>query len=308
MSGPSLALQLAGVRLDPPLVLASGILGVSASSMAFAVEHGAGAVTTKSVARAPRAGHKNPVVAPFAHGLLNAVGLSGPGAAAMAEEVRAFRERSAAPVIASVFGADPAEFAEVAATLAAAGPHLVEVNVSCPNVASEFGTPFSADPVLTAEITAAVVAAARGIPVSVKLSIHCPSLAAMARACEAAGASALTAINTVGPGMIIEPGLRRPVLTNKVGGLSGPAILPLAVRAVWELTEATPLPVLGTGGVERAEDALQLVMAGARGIGIGTAVWREGVGVFDRIAADLGAWLAREGVPSLETLVGVAHG
>jgi dihydroorotate dehydrogenase (NAD+) catalytic subunit len=276
--------------------------------MAFAVAHGAGAVTTKSVARAPRAGHANPVVAPFAHGLLNAVGLSGPGAAAMAEEVRAFRARCEVPVIASVFGADPEEFAEVAATLAAAGPALIEVNVSCPNVASEFGTPFSADPVLTGEITRAVVEAAGGIPVATKLSLHCPSLSAMARACAAAGASALTAINTVGPGMIIAPGMRRPVLTNRVGGLSGPAILPLAVRAVWELYEAGPLPVLGTGGVCSADDALQLIMAGARAVGLGTAVWLEGVGVFDRINADLVTWLEREGVASLADLVGVAHG
>ncbi|MFH1469943.1 MAG: dihydroorotate dehydrogenase [Pseudomonadota bacterium] len=308
MSAPCLAVELCGVRLQAPLVLASGILGVSASSMAFAVAQGAGAVTTKSVARGSRAGHKNPVVAPFAHGLLNAVGLSGPGAAAMAEEVRAFRARSAAPVIASVFGADPEEFAEVTATLAAAGPAMVEVNVSCPNVGSEFGTPFSADPVLTGEITRAVVEAAGGIPVTTKLSLHCPSLAAMARACEDAGASALTAINTVGPGMIIEPGLRRPVLSNRVGGLSGPAILPLAVRAVWELYEAGPLPILGTGGVSSAEDALQLIMAGARAVGLGTAVWLEGVEVFGRINGALAGWLAREGVASLGELVGVAHG
>ncbi len=307
MSLHSIATEIAGVALERPFVLASGILGVSASSMAFAVDQGAGAVTTKSVAREPRRGHANPVVAPFDHGLLNAVGLSGPGALFMAREVEAYRVRRDAPIIASVFGADPEEFAAVTAALVPARPHMIEVNVSCPNVSSEFGVPFSADPVATAEITRAVVEAAGGIPVTTKLSFHCPSLAVMARACEDAGAAALTAINTIGPGMVIEPGFRRPVLTNKVGGVSGPAILPLAVRAVWEVRRSCSLPIIGTGGVETLDGALQMFMAGATAVGVGTGLWRQGAGLMAELNSGLLAWLEAEGCDGLDEIIGVAH-
>jgi dihydroorotate dehydrogenase (NAD+) catalytic subunit len=308
MSPPSIATSIAGVALERPFVLASGILGVSASSMAFAVDQGAGAVTTKSVAWAPRKGHANPVVAPFDHGLLNAVGLSGPGAAFMADEVRAFRARCDAPILASVFGADPEEFARVTVELARARPHLIEVNVSCPNVSSEFGVPFSADPVATAEITRAVVEAAGDIPVATKLSFHCPSLGIMARACEDAGAAALTAINTIGPGIVIEPGFRKPVLTNTIGGVSGPAILPLAVRAVWEVHRSCGLPIIGTGGVETLEGALQVIMAGASAVGVGTGLWRHGAGLMNTLNKQLTDWLEAEGCASISEIVGVAHG
>ncbi len=307
MSAVSLATTLAGVRLERPFVLASGILGVSASSMAYAVDRGAGAVTTKSVAWDPRKGHANPVVAPFEHGLLNAVGLSGPGASFMAREIAAFRARCDAPIIASVFGASPEEFARVTVELAKAAPHMIEVNVSCPNVSSEFGVPFSADPVATAEITRAAVEAAGGIPVATKLSFHCPSLAVMARACEQAGASALTAINTIGPGIVIEPGFRKPVLTNTIGGVSGPAILPLAVRAVWEIRGACTLPIIGTGGVETLDGALQVLMAGASAVGVGTGLWRQGAGLLDELNRALEAWLEHEGCTSITEIIGVAR-
>ncbi len=308
MSSPSLATSIAGVPLERPFVLASGILGVSASSMAFAVDHGAGAVTTKSVAWAPRKGHANPVVAPFEHGLINAVGLSGPGAAYMAGEVHAYRERCDAPILVSVFGADPDEFSRVTRELIEARPHMIEVNVSCPNVSSEFGVPFSADPVATAEITAAVVEAAGDIPVATKLSFHCPSLQVMARACEDAGAAAITAINTIGPGIVIEPGFRRPVLTNTIGGVSGPGILPLAVRAVWEVRKGCGLPIIGTGGVETLDGALQILMAGASAVGVGTGLWRHGAGLMDSLNQQLTDWLAAEGCASITEIIGVAHG
>ncbi len=308
MAPPSLATQLAGVALEGPLVLASGILGVSASSMGLAVRHGAHAVTTKSCSLRPRKGHPGPVVAPYEQGLLNAVGLSNPGAEAMAEEIRQFKARFSAPVIASVFGADVEEFAQVTEILAQARPQLFEVNVSCPNVAAEFGQPFASDPQATERITRQVVARAGGIPVSVKLSTGCLSLAEMAQACQRGGARAITAINTVGPGMIIDPQARRPVLSNLVGGLSGPAILPLAVKAVWEIRRACSLPIIGTGGVESAEGALQLLLAGASALGLGTALYRKGLGVLEEINQELSAYLAHHGEASLPSIVGAVHG
>ncbi len=160
----------------------------------------------------------------------------------------------------------------------------------------------------TAEITRAVVEAAGGIPVSTKLSFHCPSLALMARACHEAGASAITAINTIGPGIVIEPGFRKPVLTNTIGGVSGPAILPLAVRAVWEIRRSCPLPIIGTGGVETLEGALQVLMAGASAVGVGTGLWRRGAGLLEVLNGELEAWLAEQGCGSVTEIIGVAHG
>jgi dihydroorotate dehydrogenase (NAD+) catalytic subunit len=314
----SLALQFCGVPFANPLVLASGVLGVSSSSLGFVATHGAGAVTTKSCSLLPRPGHPTPVVAivegPVGErgerrpiGLLNAVGLSNPGAVAMAAEIRAYRERFQVPVIASVFGAHPGEFAEVTAILAEAAPDLFEVNVSCPNVSAEFGEPFAADPVATAAITRRVKDASRGIPVAVKISIHCPSLAVMAKSCADAGADAITAINTVGPGLHIDVHHERPVLSNVTGGLSGPAVLPLAVRAVWEIRKAVSLPILGTGGVADADGALQLILAGASAIGVGTAFWLRGENVLIEIAEGLDRHLAETGRSSISELVGAAH-
>ncbi|MBN1337247.1 MAG: dihydroorotate dehydrogenase [Deltaproteobacteria bacterium] len=296
------------MRLDNPLVLASGVLGTTASTLAFVAAHGAGAVTTKSCSLEPRTGHPTPIVAPVVGGLLNAVGLSNPGARAMAGVIRAFRARSSTPVFASVFGRDPQEFAQVTAILAEAEPHLVELNVSCPNVASEYGTPFGADARATARVVEAVKARSGRIPVSVKLTIAAPSLREVARACREAGADAITAINTVGPGMAIEIRSRRPILSNREGGLSGPAILPLAVRAIWEVAEAVDLPIIGTGGVESAEDALQMILAGATAIGIGTAVWRRGIDVFGSVRDGLDRYLEERGGASLAALRGAAHG
>jgi len=304
----SLEVDLCGIRLRNPLVLASGILGTTASSLAFVAGQGAGAVTTKSCSLQPRAGHPTPIVAPVVGGLLNAAGLPNPGAHAMAGEIRAFRARCAVPVFASVFGRDPAEFGEVTAILADAGPSLVEVNVSCPNVASEFGAPFGADPAATARVVEAVKARAGRIPVSAKITIATPSVRAMALACREAGADAITAINTVGPGMAIEVRSRRPVLSNREGGLSGPAVLPLAVRAVWEVAEAVDLPVIGTGGVASADGALQLILAGATAVGIGTAVWHRGATVFADVRDGLLDHLVQEGIGSLADLKGAAHG
>ncbi|MFH1807486.1 MAG: dihydroorotate dehydrogenase [Pseudomonadota bacterium] len=304
---PRLAVDLAGMRLRTPLVLASGILGTTASSLRRVAMAGAGAVTAKSVSKTPRKGHPNPTVVPLPHGMLNAVGLSNPGAEAFVEELLAYQMDAPAPLIASIFAASVEEFSEVAGIVARARPDLIEVNVSCPNVHSEFGQPFGADPVACGEITAAVKQAAGTIPVAIKLTVQCPSIAAVARACEKAGADVITAINTVGPGMHIDVNLRRPELSNKVGGLSGPAILPVAVRAVYEIAAAVNIPIIGTGGVSSAEDALQLILAGARAVGLGTAVWSAGLEVFDDICCGLSAYLDAHDQNSLAGLVGAAH-
>ena len=310
MSDPlnPLRTTFAGITLETPTVLASGILGVTASTLALAARAGAGAVTVKTCGLEPRKGHPGPSILPIRHGLLNAVGLSNPGAHAVAEEIRAFRERSHVPIFASVFGRTEEEFGQVAAILAAAHPDLIEVNVSCPNVESEFGQPFGADFDAVARITEGVKAAAGDIPVSIKLTLHCPSVVHMARVCKEHGADAITAINTVGPGMAIDVSTGRPVLSNREGGLSGGAILPLAVRAVYRIKAAVDIPIIGTGGVEDLDGALQMILAGATAVGIGTGVYTGGPELFGALRDGLHDHLEALELDTIDALRGSAHG
>lgn len=302
-----LKVTLGKIELASPLVLSSGILGMSPSSLGLAARNGAGAVTAKSCGLSERAGHTCPNVLPFAHGLLNAVGLSNPGVDVMAQEIVEFRRTSQAPLIASIFGATIEEFGDVAEKIATAHPDMIEVNVSCPNVASEFGRPFGTDPAACARITSLVKRKAGKIPVSIKLSPSCASIGAMAKVCEDNGADAITAINTVGPGMLIDLNVRKPVLSNKTGGVSGPCILPIAVRCIWEIYRAVRIPIIGGGGVTQASDALQLIMAGATAVGIGSAVYKPGLTVFDRINGGIMEYIKDNAIQSLSSLVGAAH-
>ncbi|HOU20611.1 MAG: dihydroorotate dehydrogenase [Kiritimatiellae bacterium] len=302
-----LAVRIAGIALESPLVLASGVLGTTASSLRRVAQAGAGAVTTKSCSLAPRPGHPAPCILPWKGGMLNAVGLSNPGIEGALEEITEYRRTCRTPLFVSIFAGSPAEFGELAQRVAAAKPDLIEVNVSCPNVESEFGAPFAADPAACAAVTRAVKENAGGIPVSIKLASQCASIAKMAEVCQRSGADVLTAINTVGPGMWIDPGAGRPVLSNLVGGVSGTAILPIAVRAVYEIRRAVDLPIIGTGGVSCAADALQLIMAGADAVGLGSAIYGGGIGLFDEINRGLADFLQSRGYQSLHEVHGMAH-
>ena len=310
MSEVDLSVELCGVHLRNPLVLAAGILGTTAALLERVARAGAGAVTAKSCGPVPRRGHPNPTVVAYPGGLLNAIGLANPGAAAMVEILREARSRCAplgAPVIASVFGETATAFGDVVRTLEEAEPDLYEVNISCPNVASEFGQPFAADPVHAAEATAAVRAATRR-PVIVKLSANVSDILAVARAVVDAGADAINAINTLGPGMVIDIRARAPVLANKVGGVSGPAIRPVAVRCVYELSQAVPVPIIGTGGVMSGEDVVEMIMAGATAVGVGSVFHYRGIDAPAAINAELRAFMAEQGFCSLAEMRGVAHG
>ncbi len=302
-----LAVQIAGVALESPLVLASGVLGTTASSLRRVAEAGAGAVTTKSCSLAPRKGHPAPCILPWKGGMLNAVGLSNPGAEGAAEEMAEYKRTCATPLIASIFADSPESFGQLARIIAGAKPDLIEVNVSCPNVESEFGTPFAADAEALAAVTRAVKENAGGIPVAIKLSVQCASIAKMAEVCQRNGADAITAINTVGPGMWIDTGAGRTVLSNKVGGVSGAAILPIAVRAVYEIRKAVDLPIIGTGGVSCADDALQLILAGADAVGVGSGIYEGGIELFGEINRGLAAWLKARGVETLAGVKGLAQ-
>ncbi len=306
-----LNVNLCGVTLPNPLILASGILGTEAELLARVARCGAGAVTAKSCSLQPRAGHPNPTVLAWEHGLINAVGLANPGVEAEVEELKRTKvllKPLGTALIASIFADTVDNFARVAARIVAAEPDLLEVNISCPNVHDEFGTPFAADVRAAAQVTAAVKEAVAGrLPVLVKLSPNVADIAAVARAVEAAGADGLTAINTL-TGMVIDLHARRPVLANRTGGLSGPAIRPLAVRCVYELYRAVGIPIVGTGGVSSGRDAVEMIMAGATAVGVGSAVYGEGPGVFGRIRAEMAALMVELGYETVAEMRGVAHG
>jgi dihydroorotate dehydrogenase (NAD+) catalytic subunit len=307
---PDLEVVLCGVRLPNPVILASGILGTEAELMARVARAGAGAVTAKSCSLAPRAGHRNPTVLAWEHGLINAVGLANPGVEAEVEELvqtRALLAPLGAALVASVFADTVESFARVADRVADAGPDLIEVNISCPNVHDEFGTPFAADAGAAAEVTAAVKEAVAGrAPVLLKLSPNVADVAAIARAVADAGADGISAINTLA-GMIVDVHAGRPVLANRSGGLSGPAIRPLAVRCVYDIYRVVAVPIVGIGGVGSGRDAVEMIMAGATAVGVGSAVYDRGPEVFGQIGREVEGLMAELGYGSVAEMRGVAH-
>ena len=305
---PDLSCEIAGVRLRNPLVLASGILGTHASLLERCARSGAGAVTAKSCSLLPRAGHPNPTVLDWGPGLINAVGLANPGVEEEVQVLAGARSRLQpleTPLIASIFADSVDGYAEVARTICRAGPDLLEVNISCPNVGHEFGLPFAASATDAAAVTTAVVGAAT-CPVIVKLAPNVPDIAHIARAVVDAGAAAICAVNTM-PGMVIDVASGRPILANRVGGISGPALKAIAVRAVYEITAAIDVPVIGTGGVTSGLDAVEMIMAGATAVGVGSAVYCRGVDAFRQIGDELADFMECQGYSSLADIRGIAH-
>jgi len=298
--------------LPTPLVLASGIWGTTVSLLERAALAGCGAVTAKSCGPTPRPGHVNPSCLDWGHGLINAIGLANPGAAAEVELLAAAKARlqlRGVPLIASIFAGPPEEFGTVAATVAAAQPDLIEVNISCPNVHSEFGEPYAASADAAAEVTGYVkdVARTAGIPVIVKLAPNVPSIGRIARAVVAAGADALCVINTM-PGMVIDAESGQPILANRSGGLSGPAIKPIALKCVYDTRKACPdTPIIGTGGVTTGRDAVEMLMAGATAVGVGSAVYYRGPAAITAIRDELAAWLDAHHIAHVGAIVNRAH-
>jgi dihydroorotate dehydrogenase (NAD+) catalytic subunit len=295
MSEPDLSVAICGVQLRNPTVLASGILGLSEDLLIRVGEAGAGAVVTKSCGLVPRAGYPNPVIADWGAGLINAVGLSNPGVDATREEVR-IAKRVLKPkgiaVIASIFAESVWDFGLVAQKIAPAEPDLVEVNISCPNVEHEFGQFFCATPYVAAQVTRRVKQCT-DIPIIVKLSPNEANIADIARAVVDAGADAISAINTLGPGMVLDIESRAPIISNRIGGISGPAIHPIAVRCVNDIARIVDVPIIGIGGNATARDAIEMIVAGAHAVGIGSAIYSRGLGVFAETTRGIEEYMRR---------------
>lgn len=268
-----LSVNLAGVTLKNPVVVASGTFGFGREYSQFYDLGELGGICAKGLTLHPRTGNPAPRIAETPMGILNSVGLENPGVDAFIESELPFLRQFDTKIIANISGNTPEEYGIMCEKLSAAGVDMIEVNISCPNVKAG-GLAYGTRPELAAEVAAEAKKHAGGVPVMVKLSPNVTDITEIAKAAEGAGADALSLINTI-RGMRIDVNTRRPVLKMNTGGLSGPAVLPVAVRMVWEVSQAVSLPVLGMGGVSKGEDGAQLMLAGASAVAVGTAMFAD---------------------------------
>ncbi|WP_174591846.1 dihydroorotate dehydrogenase [Methanocella conradii] len=294
-----LTVEAGGLTLQNPTILAAGILGTTGASLKRVASMGAGAVVTKSIGVEPRYGHPNPSMIKLECGYINAMGLPNPSYKEFLQELEVAKQ-AGVPVIASIFGANEAEFREVAEGLPGASAY--ELNVSCPH-AKGYGMQLGTDPALVEAVTRAVKGAV-DVPVWVKLTPNATDITAIGKAAQDGGADAVVAINTV-KAMAIDIDSGYPILGNISGGLSGPAIKPIAVKCVYDLYEALDIPVIGVGGISNWADAVEFLMAGASAVEIGSAVY-DGLEVFASVSMGLSDYLERKNM-KLEDLVGLSH-
>ena len=304
LNNEPLGVNLAGLKLANPTMLASGILGYSAETFEGVVKGGAAAIVTKSIGLKPRTGYANPTVVQADYGLINAMGLPNPGINEYVKEIREAKAALHIPLIVSIYGYSAEEYATVAKKAVDAGADALELNVSCPHV-KETGSEIGQNPKILAEVVRKVKASVDK-PVLVKLSPNVTSIAEIAQASAKAGVDALTAINTV-KAMAIDAETAMPILSNRVGGLSGPAIKPVAVRCVYEIYESVKVPVIGCGGIENWRDSVEFILAGATAIQVGTAVATKGTSVFRTITRGISTYLKKKGFKSVDEIVGLSH-
>jgi dihydroorotate dehydrogenase (NAD+) catalytic subunit len=296
-----LGVEIAGLRLKNPFIAASGTFGYGVEYEGLLDLSVLGGLVSKGLYLEPRDGCPTPRIAETPSGLLNAIGLQGVGVRPFARDVLPRLAGVDTAVIVNVCGDTVEEYAEVARILdAEARVDALEINISCPNV-KKGGMAFGGDPRMTHEVVAAVRKATR-LPVIPKLSPNVADITVFARAAEEAGADALSCINTL-LGMAVDVETRRPKLAFGTGGLSGPAIRPIAVRMAWQASRAVGIPVIGIGGIATAEDALEFLIAGCRAVQIGTANFVD-PGLYPRLIADLDAYLVRHGHADLDAVIG----
>jgi len=301
-----LTTELCGIRLANPTILASGVLGTSKALIRRVARNGAGAVTIKSISMEPRGGHSNPTILTFDAGMINAVGYSNFG---MEEAEREYADLSdvGCPVIGSLIGTNAEEFARMAERMALLPFAALELPLSCPHTPGYGTLAGQSTPEATAEITAAVRKVTNK-PIIIKVSPNVPGIGEIAKAARDNGADAITAVNSMGPGMLIHIEARAPMLAFKMGGVTGAALHAVALRCVYDIHQSVELPIIGTGGVRDGRTAIAMLMAGATAVGVGSAVQDEGMRVFDKIAREMSAWMDENGVKSVKELIGAAHG
>jgi len=300
-AAPRLAVAVGGLRLKNPLIAASGTFGYGVEYANILDLSSLGGLVSKGLYLAPRDGCATPRIVETPSGLLNAIGLQGVGVRAFVEKVLPALRAYDTAVLVNVCGDTVEEYAEVTRIVdQAEGVAGVEINISCPNV-KKGGMAFGGDPRMTSEVVSAVRKATR-LPVIPKLSPNVADIAVFARASEEAGADAVSCINTL-LGLAVDVEARRPRLAFGTGGLSGPAIRPVAVRMAWQAARAVKIPVIGIGGIACASDALEFLIAGCRAVQIGTANFVDPA-VYERILAELRDYMERHGLRDINSVVG----
>lgn len=300
---PDMHVEIAGLRMKNPVMVASGTFGYGREYAQFYDLSRLGAVVVKGVSTVPWAGNPVPRIAETPSGMLNAIGLQNPGVGYFIETDLPFLRQFDTQVIVNIIGRSVEEYVEVTRRLSdAEGVHGIEINISCPNI-KEGGIQFGSDPAEAARVVQAVKSATH-LPVIPKLSPNVTDIALMARAVEEAGADAISLINTL-LGMVIDTKRKRPVLANTFGGLSGPAVRPIAVRMVWQVFEAVKVPLIGMGGITQSQDAAEFILAGASAIAVGTANFVQPMAAVE-IVDGLAEYVESSG-QTFKSLIGAAH-
>ena len=297
--------DICNIKFKNPLMLAAGVMGSNASSLNWILRSGAAGVVTKSFSREPNKGYVNPTTVGVEGGIINAIGLSSPGVVNFKEELKKIEKENKQVSIASIYGSTPDEFAFLSEEVSDY-VDMIELNISCPHAMAGCGASIGQDPELTHKFVSASKDAS-DVPVIAKLTPNVTDIVEIALSAQDAGADGLSLINTVGPGMKINIDVARPVLSNKMGGMSGPAIKPIAVRNVYVVYEAVDIPIIGVGGISNYADVVEFIFAGARAVQIGTAIMDKGVTVFDEINKGLEEFMKSKGYGSIDEMVGIAH-
>jgi dihydroorotate dehydrogenase (NAD+) catalytic subunit len=286
-----------------PVILASGIMGTTGASLTRMAYNGAGAVVTKSIGPTPKKGHPNPTMIELENGFLNAMGLPNPSYTEFVQEIENAKNNTSTPIIASIFAGDTESFVKVAEELSSANPDGFELNVSCPH-AEGYGATIGCNSCLVEEITSSVCDVI-DVPVWVKLTPNVTNIVDIGKAAERGGADAVVAINTV-RGMSIDINTGYPILGNRYGGLSGRAIRPVAVKCVYDLYASLDIPVVGVGGVSCWQDAVEMIMAGASAVQVGSAV-SQSLDVFKSISSGIDDYLSTNGYSTIDEIIGFSH-
>lgn len=299
----NLEIDFAGVKFPNPIVLASGVMGVTAASLRKCAKAGCGGVTTKSIWLEEHVGHPNPTMVGTDEYFVNAVGLPDAGLKKAIEEWGDYLSDAPVPLIANIVGGVEDDFYEIAEEVDKIKPDLIEVNLSCPNVEDEFGKPLACSVSKVAEMTK-VLKTKTDIPLVIKMSPNVTNWVEIAKAAEDAGADGLCCFNTFGPGMAIDLDSRMPILANKVGGVSGPGVRPLVMKMINDIYHAVKIPIIGTGGVLTASDALELMVCGATLVGVGTMVYYKDLEGFTEMRDGIEKWCEEQGVTNLSDIIG----
>ncbi|AEH07239.1 dihydroorotate dehydrogenase [Methanothermococcus okinawensis] len=296
-----------GIDFKNPVFLAAGVMGETGSALKRMAKNGAGALCTKSVGIERREGHHNPTVVEVNGGFLNAMGLPNPGVREYIGELERVKDdlkRIDTKLIGSIYGKDQKEFSEVAEIIE---PYveLIELNISCPHAGGGYGAQIGQNPDLSYKVVSAVKDAVN-IPVIAKLTPNVVDIKEIAKTVVEAGADGITAINTLGPGMVIDIETQKPILGNRFGGMSGPAIKPIAIKNVYDIYSVVDVPIIGVGGITTGYDVIEFMLAGAQAVQVGTGIYYRGYDIFNKICDEMKLFLKDKNL-KLKDIIGGAH-